>query len=338
LAVFRTFELRNEKEELGSNKISRDDLPSCLQELGLDATPEQIQESIPTGADSKILTLEQLAIVVLNLRPIVKVDSPRSGPRVQLRSTWNADSAHSYSHQEKAAFAHHLTALFARDPHLRARLPLAPEGDDLFEGCHDGLLLCKIVNLIEPDTVDERCLNLPRKSPGSALSVYHKVENLNLALDAARAVGCQVVNIGAHDIMEGNPILVLGLVWQLIKLQLLHSITLTEHPELVLLVDAAAGGRKKGRPPERKDRLRVAPMRCLPERKECQHVVPLRYACLTGNECLHRADASLRAAAARGLPLRLRWPHVDDLKNGAARVLGGRATGRDEGMMTYMQE
>ncbi|CAM9625386.1 unnamed protein product, partial [Heterosigma akashiwo] len=56
-----TFELRNEKEELGSNKISRDDLPSCLQELGLDATPEQIQESIPTGADSKILTLEQLA-------------------------------------------------------------------------------------------------------------------------------------------------------------------------------------------------------------------------------------------------------------------------------------
>ena len=60
LAVFRTFELRNDKEELGSNKISRDDLPSCLQELGLDATPEQIQVCFQ---DSSLVVACQMNLV-----------------------------------------------------------------------------------------------------------------------------------------------------------------------------------------------------------------------------------------------------------------------------------
>ena len=40
------------------------------------------------------------------------------------------------------------------------------------------------------------------------------VENLNLALNAAKAIGIHVVNIGPGDLMEGKPHLVLGLTWQ----------------------------------------------------------------------------------------------------------------------------
>ena len=39
-------------------------------------------------------------------------------------------------------------------------------------------------------------------------------ENLNLAINAAVAIGCRVVNIGSGDIMTGSPHLVLGLLWQ----------------------------------------------------------------------------------------------------------------------------
>jgi hypothetical protein len=43
--------------------------------------------------------------------------------------------------------------------------------------------------------------------------------------------------VGAADLIEGRPILILGLVWQIIKLQLTHSISLKDCPELVLLLE-----------------------------------------------------------------------------------------------------
>eukprot|EP00965_Chrysotila_dentata_P125557 4151329-Pleurochrysis_carterae.AAC.1 len=40
------------------------------------------------------------------------------------------------------------------------------------------------------------------------------LENLNLALNAAKSIGLTVVNIGPQDLIEMRPHLVLGLVWQ----------------------------------------------------------------------------------------------------------------------------
>ena len=50
-----------------------------------------------------------------------------------------------------------------------------------------------------------RCVHSGRKGP---LSVYEVTENLNLAINAAMAIGCRVVNIGSGDIMTGSPHLV----------------------------------------------------------------------------------------------------------------------------------
>ncbi len=54
-------------------------------------------------------------------------------------------------------------------------------------------------------------------------------ENLNLALNSASAIGCQVVNIGAEDLMAGKPHLVLGLLWQIIKIGLFADIELSRN-------------------------------------------------------------------------------------------------------------
>jgi plastin-1 len=59
---------------------------------------------------------------------------------------------------------------------------------------------------------------------------------MNLALNAAKAIGCVVTNVNAKDIIDGNPILILGLIWQIIRIQLLASISLTACPELVALL------------------------------------------------------------------------------------------------------
>lgn len=54
-------------------------------------------------------------------------------------------------------------------------------------------------------------------------------ENLNLALNSASAIGCRVVNIGAQDLKEGKPHLVLGLLWQIIKVGLLADIEISRN-------------------------------------------------------------------------------------------------------------
>jgi len=54
-------------------------------------------------------------------------------------------------------------------------------------------------------------------------------ENLNLALNSASAIGCHVVNIGALDLREGKPHLVLVLLWQIIKIGLFADIELSRN-------------------------------------------------------------------------------------------------------------
>ena len=41
--------------------------------------------------------------------------------------------------------------------------------------------------------------------------------NVQMALDALREDGVKTVNIGTHDIVEGNTKLILGLIWCLVQ-------------------------------------------------------------------------------------------------------------------------
>lgn len=68
------------------------------------------------------------------------------------------------------------------------------------------------------------------QSEGTKLAYFFLLqENLNLALNSASAIGCHVVNIGAEDLKEGKPYLVLGLLWQVIKIGLFADIELSRN-------------------------------------------------------------------------------------------------------------
>ena len=83
--------------------------------------------------------------------------------------------------------------------------------EGLFDAMKDGIVLCKLINWAGPGTIDERALNK------SNTTVYEAYENLTLGLNSARSIGCNIVNIGAEDIIEGRHHLVLGLLWQITK-------------------------------------------------------------------------------------------------------------------------
>ncbi|XP_068602165.1 plastin-2 [Brachionichthys hirsutus] len=137
---------------------------------------------------------------------------------------------HSYSEEENVAFVNWINKALENDPDCAHLLPMDPSSNDLFSAMRDGIVLCKMINLSVPDTIDERTIN--RKK----LTAFTVQENLNLALNSASAIGCHVVNIGAEDLKEGRPHLVLGLLWQVIKIGLFADIELSRNEALVALL------------------------------------------------------------------------------------------------------
>ncbi|XWS31196.1 hypothetical protein CRYUN_Cryun23aG0056700 [Craigia yunnanensis] len=139
---------------------------------------------------------------------------------------------HTISESEKASYVAHINHYLAQDGFLNKYLPINPSSNDLFEIVKDGVLLCKLRNVSAPGTIDERAINTKR-----VLNPWERNENHTLRLNSAKAIGCTVVNIGTQDFIEGRRHLVLGLISQIIKIQLLADLNLKTTPQLVELVD-----------------------------------------------------------------------------------------------------
>ncbi|XP_028272367.1 plastin-3-like isoform X1 [Parambassis ranga] len=138
---------------------------------------------------------------------------------------------HSISEQERFAFANYINTTLDKDPDCKGVVPINPNTNALFKALADGIVLCKLINHSVPDTIDERTINKKKLTP------FTTQENLNLALNSASAIGCQVVNIGAQDLKEGKPHLVLGLLWQIIKIGLFADIQLSRNEALAALLE-----------------------------------------------------------------------------------------------------
>ncbi|KAH9794126.1 fimbrin-2 [Citrus sinensis] len=126
---------------------------------------------------------------------------------------------HTISESEKASYVAHINNYLAGDEFLKKYLPIDSSSNDLFEIVKDGVLLCKLINVAVPGTIDERAINTKR-----LLNPWERNENHTLCLNSAKAIGCTVVNIGTQDFIEG-------------RIQLLADLNLKKTPQLLQLVD-----------------------------------------------------------------------------------------------------
>jgi len=138
---------------------------------------------------------------------------------------------HSFSEDEKLAYVDWINDCIGRDPDLSHLCPISQEGDALFQSVHDGLVMCKLINDSVAKTIDERVINKTN------LNLFKIHENQSLAIGSAASIGCSIVNIGAQDLIDGTHHLVLGLLWQIIKIGLLSKVNLKLHPELYRLLE-----------------------------------------------------------------------------------------------------
>ncbi|KAJ1454158.1 calponin homology domain-containing protein [Pelagophyceae sp. CCMP2097] len=154
--------------------------------------------------------------------------------KLSTAQTARAGSHHMFSLEETSAFASVLNAYLGDDETLTARLPLDTQTTALFEACADGVLLCKLIALVDGDSVDVLAIHTTQLSKRVPCAKdLRKIENNNLAINAAADIGCHVTNIGAIDLFKATPHLILGLLWQIIRLLLLKKVRLLEGDELL---------------------------------------------------------------------------------------------------------
>lgn len=224
-----------------AGRIDQDELRQIMKNLGEYQSLDQLSDII------KEVDLDQSGTIEFN-EFIVVMEKIRGGTgdskfvsvyekQKELIQHQGKVGVHSFSQEEMSAFAEHLNFVMEDDGDCKYLLPINPDGVDLCDKVSDGILLCKFINKAVPDTIDERAINFPR--PGKNLSKFQINENHLLAINAAKAIGVQTTNLGGSELQEGmaHPHLVLGIVWQLVKIQLLNSINLKNFPELVALLE-----------------------------------------------------------------------------------------------------
>ncbi len=113
-------------------------------------------------------------------------------------------------------------------------LPIDPETNDIFDRLKNGVILCKLMNVIQEGTIDDRVINTKDN-----MNIYQQAENINLALSAAKSLGIATVGLNKDVFFEANknPSMVLGLMWQVAKHIMLQKINLKNFPELVRLLN-----------------------------------------------------------------------------------------------------
>ena len=83
-------------------------------------------------------------------------------------------------------------------------------------------MILQAFDKVMPGTVTWKRVSRPRE--GAELSRFKMIENTNYAVDLAKAKGLHVVGIQGADITDGTRTLILGLVWQVMRLNITKTL------------------------------------------------------------------------------------------------------------------
>ena len=131
--------------------------------------------------------------------------------------------ANAYNVNEKECYCKMINKLLENDNELKNILPIEPESTGKFKKIKDGIILTKLVNLIYPDTIDERVIIKDDKK-----------SSLNLVINSAISIGC-IIETTSDDILNEVKNKVIDLLYQLLKQIIFKKISLQEYPQLLIV-------------------------------------------------------------------------------------------------------
>jgi hypothetical protein len=120
--------------------------------------------------------------------------------------------------------------ILEHDEDCKERLPMNPEDDSLFHVFDNGVLLCKLLLHIDSECIDTRAINKQTN-----MNVYQIKENLQMAISAAKGLGIKLVGVDSSDFINKTPHMILGYLWQTIRLIVSKKVSLKDTPEIMRL-------------------------------------------------------------------------------------------------------
>jgi hypothetical protein len=112
-----------------------------------------------------------------------------------------------FSHQQVAVFAKLNNFLLKDDQECKdlEKIPISPDGDDLFNKFSDGILMAKLCSLCDPDGIDMRVVNKKQ-----ILTVFEINHNLKLGMEAAKSLGVRLTGVNAKQFIDKTPSAILN--------------------------------------------------------------------------------------------------------------------------------
>jgi plastin-1 len=101
-------------------------------------------------------------------------------------------------------------------------LDVQPTVVSFFDDLQDGTVLLQAYDKVIPGSVNWRHVNKPR--PGGELMRFKAVENTNYAVELGKQNNFSLVGIQGADITDGQRKLTLGMVWQLMRRDIIQTL------------------------------------------------------------------------------------------------------------------
>eukprot|EP00835_Amoeboradix_gromovi_P005539 NODE_530_length_7152_cov_0.525876.p1 type:complete len:573 gc:universal NODE_530_length_7152_cov_0.525876:4141-2423(-) len=129
--------------------------------------------------------------------------------------------------EDRANLVDYINNQLKDDKDLASKLPFQLDSAQIFDELKDGIVLGKLVNKVVPNTVDEKKFT---KNPTN----FQRTENQNIALNAAKQIGC-TVQLNPVDLESGNTKQLTSLLHSILKVDLQSKVNVSKCPEIMRL-------------------------------------------------------------------------------------------------------
>jgi len=137
-----------------------------------------------------------------------------------------------FSDKDVTLLLQYINFVLQGDQKLKQVLPL--RSSDLtksLKDLSDGMVLCKFMDKMIPDMLDQRVINY------KIFDKISKMENWNLCVNTGKACGCRFGNISPNDLEAGKKEALVEVIWQIIKASFDHKLKSTnKHDDQLELI------------------------------------------------------------------------------------------------------
>uniref|UniRef100_A0A6B2KXF8 Calponin-homology (CH) domain-containing protein n=1 Tax=Arcella intermedia TaxID=1963864 RepID=A0A6B2KXF8_9EUKA len=140
----------------------------------------------------------------------------------EVLSSRPSDSSQFTNDPDEAEILLHFLSTGLKGEKIPQSLPLKSDNPNVWSDLSDGIALCRFFNKMVPDIMDVRVIN------ARVNDKRDKTENWNLCVQSARSAGCRLHDVKIEALVEGDPVSIQNVIFQIAKVGLETDIKMYE--------------------------------------------------------------------------------------------------------------